>query len=68
MPVTDPSRPHAILYPSVLDSRSTDRNFGTTGTVNDLYFTVYHYRVNEQGRCVVDGRNRDLVKVPFTFL
>jgi hypothetical protein len=67
VPVTDPARPHAILYPSVLDSGSPDRNFGTTAKVNDLYFTVYHYRVDERGRCVVDGKNRDLVKVRFAF-
>jgi hypothetical protein len=65
--VTDPARPHAILYPAVLDPASEDRNFGTTGRVNDLYFTVYHYRVDDRGRCVVDGKNRDLVKLRFAF-
>ena len=65
--VSDPERPHSILYPSVLDPQSTDRNFGTTTRVNDLYFTVYHYRPNERGRLVVDGKNRDLVKVRFAF-
>jgi hypothetical protein len=65
--VTDPRRLHAILYPAVLDPASEDRNFGTTGRVNDLFFTVYHYRVDERGRCVVDGKNRDLVKLRFAF-
>jgi hypothetical protein len=67
LPVTDPARPHAILYPAVLDPRSPDRNFGTTGRVNQLYFTVYHYRVDDRGRCVVDGKNRDLVRIAFSF-
>jgi hypothetical protein len=67
VPVTDPARLHAILYPAVLDPAGEDRNFGTTGRVNDLYFTVYHYRLDERGRCVVDGKNRDLVKVRFAF-
>jgi hypothetical protein len=67
LPVTDPARPHSILYPAVLDSASTDRNFATTGRVNDLYFTVYHYRVDERGRCAVDGKNRDLVRIRFAF-
>ena len=65
--VTDPERPHAILYPALLDPASDDRNFATTGRVNDLYFTVYHYRLNERGRYVVDGKNRDLVKLSFAF-
>jgi hypothetical protein len=65
--VTDAARPHSVLYPSVLDPASDDRNFGTTGRVNDLYFTVYHYRPNDQGRLVVDGKNRDLVKMRFAF-
>jgi hypothetical protein len=65
--VTDPDRPHAILYPAVLDPASPDGNFNITGRVNDLYFTVFHYRTDERGRCVVDGKNRDLVKLRFEF-
>jgi hypothetical protein len=65
--VVDPDRPHAILYPAVLDPAAADRNFGVTGAVNDLYFTVYHYRANERGRFAVDGKNRDLVKFRFEF-
>jgi hypothetical protein len=68
MPVTDPERPHSILYPALLDPASTDRNFGTTGRVNDLYFTVYNYRAGEPGSSLVlDGKNRDLVKVRLAF-
>jgi hypothetical protein len=67
LPVTDPARPHSILYPAVLDPASTDRNFCTTGRVNDLFFTVYNYRLDNRGRCVVDGKNRDLVKLRFAF-
>jgi hypothetical protein len=65
--VTDPARPHSILYPSVLDPACADRNFGITGRVNDLYFTVLHYRANDRGRHVVDGKNRDLVRLRFEF-
>ncbi len=65
--VTDPDRPFSVLYPAVLDPTSPDRNFGTTGRVNDLYFTVFHYRPNDRGRLVVDGKNRDLVKLRFEF-
>ena len=67
VPVTDPRRLHSILYPAVLDPTSSDRNFATTGSVNELYFTVYHYRLGKGGRCVVDGKNRDLVKLRFRF-
>jgi hypothetical protein len=67
VPVTDPGRPHSVLYPAVLDPASADRNFGTTGRVNDLYFTVYHYRVTRDRRLEVDGKNRDLVKLRFAF-
>jgi hypothetical protein len=67
LPVTDPERLHAILYPAVIDPASTDRNFGTTGRTNDLFFTVYHYRIDDDGRCVVDGKNRDLVRLRFAF-
>jgi hypothetical protein len=67
LPVTDPARPHAILYPAVLDSASPDRNFATTGRENWLYFTVFHYRRGDRGRWVVDGKNRDLVRLRFAF-
>jgi hypothetical protein len=63
----DPSMPDPILYPVVLDPDSSDRNFGTTGQVNELYFTVFHRKPDGQGRCVRDGKNRDLVKVAFSF-
>jgi hypothetical protein len=64
---TDCSQPDPILYPVVLDPQSRDRNFGTTGQANELYFTVFHRKPDSQGRCVRDGKNRDLAKVAFRF-
>jgi hypothetical protein len=47
---------------SVLDPNSTDRNYGTTGQVNYLYYMVSHERA-----CTgIDG-NRDIVRIPFRF-
>lgn len=63
----DCSKPDPILYPVVLDPASDDQNFGTTGQVNELYFTVFHRKRDSQGRCIRDGKNRDLVKVSFSF-
>lgn len=64
---TDCATPDPVLYPVVLDPRSGDRNFATTGQENNLYFTVFHRRPDGRGRCVRDGKNRDLVKLGFRF-
>jgi hypothetical protein len=50
-----------ILYPSLLDPRSSSRNFETTGQRPYLYFTRFHYRDCTQ------TTNRDLVRVQVEF-
>jgi hypothetical protein len=67
LPHPDCTLPDPILYPAVLDPSSPDRNFGTTGKANELFFTVFHYKLDARGRCVRDGKNRDLVKLRFEF-
>jgi hypothetical protein len=53
--------PSPIAYPSVLDPRSTSRNFETSGRSVELYFTRLHYANCRQ------SLNRDLVRVPIRF-
>ncbi len=50
-----------VSYPSVLDPRSSARNFDTTGRTPYLFFTRFHY-----SNCV-QNLNRDLVRVPIRF-
>jgi hypothetical protein len=50
--------PDPIAYPSLIDPKSTDRNFGTVGTTAYLYFTQFHYSNCQQ------TLDRDLVRVP----
>jgi hypothetical protein len=50
--------PDPIAYPSVIDPKSTDRNFQTVGGTAYLYFTQFHYSNCEQ------TLDRDLVRVP----
>lgn len=50
-----------IMYPSLLDPKSTSRNFATVGKNSWLYFTRSHYK-----SCKLTS-NRDLVRVPVTF-
>ena len=50
-----------VSYPSVLDPRSSSRNFDTTGRTPYLYFTRFHY-----SNCT-QNLNRDLVRVPIRF-
>jgi hypothetical protein len=53
--------PDPVAYPSVLDPKSTSRNFETTGKRAYLYFTRYNY---EACREILD---RDLVRTPIEF-
>jgi hypothetical protein len=50
-----------ILYPSILDPKSTSRNFETSGQRPYLYFTRFHYR-----DCVQTS-NRDLMRIRVEF-
>jgi hypothetical protein len=50
--------PDPIAYPSVIDPKSTDRNFQTVGGTAYLYFTQNHYSGCQQ------TLDRDLVRVP----
>ena len=50
--------PDPIAYPSVIDPKSTSRNFQTVGKTVYLYFTQFHYTDCQQ------TLDRDLVRVP----
>ncbi len=50
--------PDPIAYPSVIDPKSTDRNFQTVGGTAYVYFTQFHYSSCQQ------TLDRDLVRVP----
>jgi hypothetical protein len=52
-----------VAHPSVIDSSSTDRNFGTVGQTADLYFVRLHYANNGCDQT----RDRDLVRIPVRF-
>ncbi|TFD82417.1 hypothetical protein [Cryobacterium psychrophilum] len=58
--VPDAGSSLSVLYPSLLDPESTDRNFTTTGTTAYLYYTR-----NNAGHASLD---RDLVRVPVEFV
>jgi hypothetical protein len=53
--------PDPIAYPSVIDPKSTDRNFQTVGGTAYLYFTRFHY--SHASNCP-QTLDRDLVRVP----
>jgi len=53
--------PNPILYPAVLDPKSTSRNFETTGKQVYLYFTRFNYASCEE------SSDRDLVRIPIEF-
>jgi hypothetical protein len=50
-----------VYYPSVLDPRSSSRNFETVGRQAYLYFTRFHYQACAQ------TQDRDLVRIPVEF-
>lgn len=58
--VEDPGNSLSVLYPSLIDPQSTDRNFATTGSTAYLYYTR-----NNAGHASLD---RDLVRIPVEFV
>jgi hypothetical protein len=54
-----------VRDPSVLDPESTDRNFGTTGQSDYLYFMRFNYTF-QNGTCWAD-LDRDLIRIPIEF-
>ena len=48
-------------FPSVIDHKSRDRNFGTSGQSFHLYFTRHN-----RGGCV-SSLDRDLIRLPIKF-
>jgi hypothetical protein len=53
--------PNPVAYPSVLDPKSTSRNFETTGRRAYIYFTRVRYEA------CIQTLDRDLVRVPIEF-
>ena len=58
--VEDPGNSLSVLYPSLLDPQSTDRNFATTGSTAFVYYTR-----NNGGHASLD---RDLMRIPVEFV
>jgi hypothetical protein len=58
---TDCVPPDPVANFAVLDPGSTDRNYGTTGQDNYLYYSVFHLNGCN------GGRDRDVVRIPFRF-
>jgi PKD repeat protein len=55
-----------VLYPSLLDPASPDRNFGTIGRHPYLYFTRFNYEYYDPDTCWM-SLDRDLVRIPIEF-
>jgi hypothetical protein len=55
-----------VLYPSLLDPSSPDRNFGTIGRHPYLYFTRFNYTYWDADTCWM-SLDRDLLRIPIEF-
>jgi hypothetical protein len=55
-----------VLYPSLLDPASPDRNFGTIGRHPYLYFTRFNYEYYDPSTCWM-SLDRDLIRIPIEF-
>jgi hypothetical protein len=55
-----------VLYPSLIDPASPDRNFGTIGRRPYLYFTRFNYQYWGTEKCWMT-LDRDLLRVPIEF-
>jgi PKD repeat protein len=55
-----------VLYPSLIDPASPDRNFGTIGRHPYLYFTRFNYQYWGNDKCWMT-LDRDLLRIPVEF-
>jgi hypothetical protein len=56
----------AVMFPSVIDPTSPERNYGTTGQEPYLYYTRMHFAPNGSGGCYLT-LDRDLLRIWIRF-